>query len=119
MSDNVTLPGNGTVVKTDDIGGAQVQIIKILLGSDNADGGLISSGNPMPVSFSATPLDVLTDESGSFTYVGKAVPGSDAADPVWLIFRLDESASPDLAVRYADGGSVFNKVWNARATYSY
>lgn len=65
------------------------------------------------------PYDTLVDEDGSYTYVGKAPVGSSEASASWRIFRLDETASPDTEIRYADGVSTFTKIWNNRATYTY
>ncbi len=50
MSDNVTLPGTGSVVRTDDIGGVQFPVSKLTIGADGADDGLVSAANPLPVS---------------------------------------------------------------------
>jgi len=72
----------------------------------------ISAGDEMP-------YDTLIDESGSFTYVGKAQAGSTESSASWRIYRIDESSSPDIEIRYADGVVTFNKIWDNRATYSY
>lgn len=58
------------------------------------------------------------DESGAYTYVGKAVVGSSGAGAVWQIKRIDESASPDVVILYA-GTGVFNQIWDNRASLSY
>jgi len=39
MADDVTLPGTGAVVATDDVGGAQFQRVKLTLGADGVNGG--------------------------------------------------------------------------------
>jgi hypothetical protein len=49
MADNVTLPGTGAVVASDDIGGFQHQRIKVTLGADGVNDGDVSASNPMPV----------------------------------------------------------------------
>lgn len=49
MADNVTLPGNGEVVATDDIGGRQFQLVKMVHGAEGI-AHQTSDGNPMPVS---------------------------------------------------------------------
>jgi hypothetical protein len=49
MPDNVTLPGTGAVVASDDIGGNQYQRIKVTLGADGVNNGDVSASNPMPV----------------------------------------------------------------------
>lgn len=61
----------------------------------------------------------IDDAGSSLTYVGQAAAGSSAASAVWRIKRMDDSASPDLTILWADGVSTFTKVWNDRATYTY
>lgn len=57
MSDNTTLPGTGTVVRTDDIGGVHYPVSKLVLGDDNTDDGYVSDANPLPISvIGAQPL---------------------------------------------------------------
>lgn len=78
------------------------------------------SGSLTVTNEDAVPYDTLVDDAGGgITYVGKAATGSAEASAVWRIYRLDESASPDVEIRYADGVSTFTKVWNNRATYTY
>lgn len=36
MADNVTLPGTGGIIASDDVGGAQYQRVKVALGADGA-----------------------------------------------------------------------------------
>ena len=48
MSDNVTLPGTGAVVATDDVGGFQFQRIKIAVGADGVAADA-SAATPLPV----------------------------------------------------------------------
>lgn len=50
MADNVDItPGAGATIATDDIGGAQHQLIKVVLGADGVSNGPLSASNPMPV----------------------------------------------------------------------
>jgi hypothetical protein len=56
-------------------------------------------------------------ESAPYTYIGKAVTGSDEGDAVWQIFRMDETSG--LAIEWADGDSSFNNIWTNYATLSY
>ena len=51
MADDVTLnPGvGGAVVRTDDVGGVQYPVSKLVLGDDGANGGLVTVRNPLPV----------------------------------------------------------------------
>lgn len=52
MADDVTLPGTGEVVATDDIGGRQFQLVKVVHGA-NGIAHLTSDGNPMPTTDAA------------------------------------------------------------------
>jgi hypothetical protein len=57
MADNVTLPGTGEVVATDDIGGVLYQRVKLIHGADGVTDGDVSRSNPLPVA--AQALSVL------------------------------------------------------------
>ena len=48
MSDNVTLPGDGSVIATDDVGGRQFQVIKPAFGVDG-QATFVSATDPLPV----------------------------------------------------------------------
>ena len=48
MADNVTLPGTGAVVATDDVGGYQYQRVKLAVGADGSATD-VSSAAPLPV----------------------------------------------------------------------
>lgn len=49
MSDNISLPGTGLVVRTDEVGGGHVQIVKLSYGPDNT-ATVVSDSNPLPIS---------------------------------------------------------------------
>jgi len=49
MADNVTLPGTGIPVASDDIGGNQYQRMKLIYGDDGVNAGDVSVTNPYPV----------------------------------------------------------------------
>jgi len=83
MADNVAItPGSGATVRTDDISGVQIQVVKIALGADGAEDLLIDSGQQtkanslpvaiasdqgaLPVSDNSTTLSV-DDGAGSLT----------------------------------------------------
>lgn len=62
---------------------------------------------------------VRLDDAGSgITYVGNAVAGAAVGDPVWQIKRIVESAG-DITITWADGDSLFDNVWNDRASLTY
>lgn len=48
MADNVTLPGAGDVVATDDVGGAHYQIVKIASGADGT-ATPVTTSDPLPM----------------------------------------------------------------------
>jgi hypothetical protein len=49
MADDVTLPGTGAVVASDDIGGVQFQRVKLIHGANGTNDGDVSSANPYPI----------------------------------------------------------------------
>lgn len=54
MADGVPYtPGSGVTIASDDIGGAQYQRIKVVIGTDGTNDGDISAANPMPVTVAA------------------------------------------------------------------
>jgi len=96
MTDNVTLPGTGTVVASDDIGGGvQAQLVKI------ADG---TSGSSTPVPGSSyglrvEPLRRLKVALGTITGTGATyVSGDQVGDPLELTNVLREN--PNVAGQY-------------------
>jgi hypothetical protein len=66
------------------------------------------------------PLTLRLDEAAaSLTYIGEALPGTATSASTWRIKRMDESASPDLEILWADGDANFDNVWDDRAILSY
>jgi len=55
MADNVTLPGTGAVVATDDVDGRQFQLVKLAVGGDGV-ANQVDAANPIPVSLGSAPL---------------------------------------------------------------
>lgn len=50
MADNIGYtPGSGAVIAADDVGGALLQRIKMVVGDDGVNDGDVSLANPMPV----------------------------------------------------------------------
>jgi hypothetical protein len=54
MTDNVTLPGNGLDVASDDIGGKHYQRVKLIQGADGINDGDVSSASPLQVTLANT-----------------------------------------------------------------
>lgn len=91
MADDVTLPGDGAVVATDDVGGRHYQIVKTAFGAaDSAT--LVSPANPFPVAASASDalLAVIAGTVGNSNTA--YVPGS--AGQLMLARRRDTDSSP-------------------------
>lgn len=59
------------------------------------------------------------DGSNNPVYIGFAEPGSATSDPAWLIRKLTWSGSNVTAIQYANGSTVFNSIWDNRASLSY
>ena len=74
----------------------------------------------------ATPINTATasyaleldEASATVTYVGEAAAGSSTAAAVWRIKRITLTGS-DLSIKWADGDTNFNNVWDDRAILSY
>lgn len=50
MADNIGYtPGSGATIAADDIGGALLQRIKVVIGADGVNDGDVSLANPMPI----------------------------------------------------------------------
>lgn len=62
-------------------------------------------------------LAIQIDESGSITYIGKAVPSSATSASAWQIRKID--ATSGTSITWASGDANFNKVWDDRATLTY
>jgi hypothetical protein len=56
MADDVTLPGAGAPIATDEIGGRHFQRVKLVLGADGVNDGDVDEDNPVPISAAALPL---------------------------------------------------------------
>jgi hypothetical protein len=56
------------------------------------------------------------DDTGTYTYVGQAVPTSGTDEAVWQIRRVT-NATGDLV--HADGDGNFDNVWDDRASLDY
>lgn len=59
-----------------------------------------------------------TSTTPGSTYIGIAVIGSDEADAVWQIQRIDESSGM-VTVLWADGNDSCDNIWDNRASLTY
>lgn len=67
----------------------------------------------------SVPLATILETSGSYTYVGKAVPGTVTSAAKWQIMRIDESVTDTMTITWADGNKSFDNVWTNRASLNY
>lgn len=74
-----------------------------------AAGGIIGGGGSSAVSYIT-----LMDDTGTYLYVGEAMPNTSPASASWRIKRVS-----DTSVLYADGNANFDNIWNNRSSYSY
>lgn len=79
-----------------------------------------SPNNPIPViSSSSRVYTTRYDEStASISYLGKALIGSSESDGVWMIQEMTDT-NGDITIKFADGDSNFDNIWDDRATLSY
>jgi hypothetical protein len=59
MVDNVTLPGTGEIVATDDVGGAQYQLIKLVDSTVNSTTPIGTTSNPLPAALYGEAMEAL------------------------------------------------------------
>lgn len=69
--------------------------------------------------FLSTELETRVDETtnATYTYVGKAVPGTPTASAYWQVFRFETSGNINL--EYADNNDAFDNVWDNRDSLTY
>lgn len=60
--------------------------------------------------------DLQVDDTGTYTYLGNATPGTLTSEAGWRIKRVVNATG---VITHADGVSTFNKEWDERASYSY
>ena len=92
--------------------------LAVSVGDSELPVGAATEASLAALLLTASPKDTLLDVVGSYTYIGKAQPGSSQSSAVWQISRLDETTA-DIQLKYADGVSTFTKLWTNRTGYSY
>jgi hypothetical protein len=65
-------------------------------------------------SLSALKLD---EVSSTLFYVGEASIAASTSSPIWRIRKIDTTTGVD--VRWADGNSYYDNVWDDRASLTY
>ena len=59
MTDNVTLPGTGEVIATDDVGGIQYQMMKLVDATANSTTPIGTQANPLPAALYGEAIEAL------------------------------------------------------------
>lgn len=89
---------------------SQIQPAKWLL----PDGSVVSA---MPVLSSGELTFLLDDSVSPVLYMGWAAPGSLESEAKWRICKADTSSG--VSMKYADGNTNFDNVWENRTELSY
>jgi len=60
-------------------------------------------------------------DASDLIYVGEALPGSTTASASWRIKKIDLNAGTDsdIGIRYADGDSTFDNIWDNHLSLTY
>jgi hypothetical protein len=81
---------------------------------DDGNGGT----RQLSVNDFGSALSLRMDEaSATVTYVGEALPGTATSASAWRIKKLDTTSGT--SIRWADGDTLFNNVWDNRAGLTY
>lgn len=67
----------------------------------------------------ADDLDTIIIESGNYTYIGYAEPGSSENKPVWKCKRIDESVVGETRIKFADGDKNFDNIGSNITSLNY
>lgn len=79
------------------------------------------NGTPVPLTtvggaITNASYDLQVDDTGTYTYLGNALPGTATSASTWRIKRVVNATG---VITHADGTANFNKTWDSRAGYSY
>lgn len=106
MADNVTLPGTGVVVLSDDVGsGVQAQVVKTAFGSDGT-ATQVSTASPLPV----VPLSPAVVLTGSISTSGDIIASQDVLGGGYLSVYFAITGTFTATIRLQ--GSNDNTNWN-------
>lgn len=64
-------------------------------------------------------IDQITyvDDTGTYVYIGNAIPGTLGSATSWKIKRV--TTTNPVKVEYAGGSTLYNQVWNNRTSLTY
>ncbi len=112
VEDNIIIYSSAEVGKGAEIG---VTPNQILLDYDTTT---MDDADELQIYYDYPSLLQLIDEAtATITYIGKAQTGSDPANPLWQIERIDTTSGTEIA--WADGSDAFNQIWDDRAILTY
>lgn len=83
-------------------------------GGSSSIAPFLNSEGELPIA--STSLDLQVDDTGTYTYLGNAAPGTATSESLWRIKRVTNATG---VITHADGTSSFTKEWDERASYSY
>jgi hypothetical protein len=62
------------------------------------------------------PESVMVADTGTYTYIGWAIPGTLSSASGWRIARVEDATGSKL---YADGDAFYNNIWDDRGDLIY
>lgn len=83
---------------------------------DSTTGAPLAVSDDGSLTTTARNLLLRMEEGTTYTYFGKAVPGTSESEEKWQIKRLTNSTS---AIDYAGSDPAFSHAWSERSTYTY
>lgn len=102
MADNVTLPGSGAVISTDDIAGVQVQRAKLAWGPDGTSNDAdVASGKMLPIQLRHSDGTIISDASGLKLSTSQLAILNSTAQPMSTGFQLIDVPNNGTAARAA------------------
>lgn len=128
MADNITLNrgAGGATVKTDEIGGVQTPVGKILLGADGVDDGYVSEANALPTNPGASSADTDSIETrdplswagsngtaittATTTEMVAAPAAGNHLVPVVVLFTSKGATTVKVALRHGASGPLRHEV---------
>jgi hypothetical protein len=116
MADNVTLPGSGSLIASDDVGGVQYQRVKIQTGADGVAGGDVTAANPFPVVDATVAAKIAAPVVGIPDNLSAANPIRIVGQDVWTCSFSDTGASvlsSDFTAPIVGTGVTYNQATGA------
>ena len=114
MADDITLPGTGSSVATDEVSSKHYQRIKLVESTDGSAAAIGVQANPLATQ--SAEFAIRIDEGATYTYIGLAAPGAIEGSASWRIKRMTNATTNIL---YADGNANFDNIWSNRASLIY